>query len=232
MTMQRKLTLGKGAFLWDAGDAARTIAVLDKGKLGVKGAKGTLAVIGPKMVFGESSLLTLDGEIQVRSAAVVALEDDTIVTEYPPNMVKDMFDQGKNTIGIHLLMTLIAQTCKNNLLMVAAHRKRASMAVLLKEEVQGLTRSVPQLKQIATWDEFFWTFRFLHNIRSHSDVMRNKLVGDLSGASEVLAQTAQMVNELFKGQDIAVYLDDYIAAERDKDQWLERERWVDAAKTS
>ena len=51
--MQRKLTLSKGAFLWDAGDAARTFAVLEAGRLGVKterGVVGALAQAAPLAV--------------------------------------------------------------------------------------------------------------------------------------------------------------------------------------
>jgi CRP-like cAMP-binding protein len=222
--MQRKLTLSKGAFLWDAGDAARTFAVLESGRLGVKTERGVVGVVMPKMIFGEASLLTLDGEAQTRTAAIVALENDTVVNEYPPSAVKDTFDAGNSSVGQHLLMTLVAQICKNYLLIVATHSKRGGTTVLLKNQVQALTSSIPQLKTIDRWDEFFWTFRFLHNQRQHSDLMREKLVGDLTRQSEAVAQATEMIQQLFKGQDIVGYLQDFMNAEKEKDQWLERER--------
>ena len=59
--MQRKVTLGKGAYLWDAGDSARNLAVLESGRLGVRAEGKLIGLITPKMVLGESALLTLDG---------------------------------------------------------------------------------------------------------------------------------------------------------------------------
>ena len=222
--MLRKVTLAKGALLWDAGDGARTLAVVEKGRLAVRSDKGYLSLIGPKMILGEAALLTLDGESQTRTAAVEALEDDTAVVEYPASMVKDTFDAGTSTVGVHLLMTLVSQTCKNYLLIVSAHPKRTSTALLLKNQVQALSLAIPQLKAIAAWDEFFWTFKFLYTQRLESDRMRARLVGDVRGDSTVLAQASQMVQEFFKGQDIATYLDEYMAAEKEKQSWLEVER--------
>jgi len=219
--MHRKTTLGKGAFLWAAGDSARTLAVLDKGKLGVQTDKGYVSLVFPKMIIGESALL--EGQTEKRSAALVALEDGTEVTEYPPSMVKDTFDAGQNTVGLHLLLTLIGQTCKNNLLVVAAHPQRVSMAVLLKNQVRALNESIPQLRQIAKWDEFYWTFKFLFDTRNNSDQLRARLVGDMTLSTDLLTSASKMVGDLLKNQDIATYLDDFIAAEREKEAWLEPE---------
>ena len=67
----RKVTLSKGDFLWEAGDVARNIGIVESGKLGIRSARGIVGIVTPKMVLGESALLMLDGQAQTRSAAVV-----------------------------------------------------------------------------------------------------------------------------------------------------------------
>ena len=51
--MQRKLTLAKNSYLWEEGDQARNIAIVEKGKLAVRTADGIVGVVLPKMVVGE-----------------------------------------------------------------------------------------------------------------------------------------------------------------------------------
>ena len=40
----RKVTLSKGDFLWEAGDVARNIAIVESGKLGVRSARGLVGL--------------------------------------------------------------------------------------------------------------------------------------------------------------------------------------------
>ena len=68
----RRVTLSKGDFLWEAGDIARNIGIVETGKLGVRSGRGIVGIVAPKMVLGESALLMLDGQAQLRSAAVVS----------------------------------------------------------------------------------------------------------------------------------------------------------------
>ena len=62
--MLRKVTLSKGAFLWDAGDSARTLAVVEKGRLGVKTEKG---YEGPAVVCAVT-FVPIAGYIPTRAA--------------------------------------------------------------------------------------------------------------------------------------------------------------------
>jgi CRP-like cAMP-binding protein len=80
--MQRKLiTLNRDTVLWEAGDAARAIGVLDKGRLGARTDKGLMGVMLPGMVLGDSALLG-DGA-ERRTATIYALNDDTVVSRLP-----------------------------------------------------------------------------------------------------------------------------------------------------
>jgi CRP-like cAMP-binding protein len=225
--MQRKVTLGKGAYLWDAGDTARTMAVLERGRLGVRAGEKLIGLITPKMVLGESALFTLDGGTQARTAAVVALEEDTLVAEYPASMFRHTFDAGNHAVGHLILMTLIGQTCRNYLLIVAAHNERLTVSELLRGEVRALGEAASQSKNIKAWDEFLWTFRYLFHQRDHSDAMRTELVKHLSADSQALQKASDMMRDLLKGQSAVAYLEEFIAAERDRDKWLEVSREVE-----
>lgn len=219
--MQRKVTLAKGAYLWDAGDAARNLAVLETGRLGVRADGKLIGLITPKMVLGESALLTLDGSSHNRTASVVALENDTSVSEYPAAMFRNTFDAGNHSVGHLILMTLIGQTCRNYMLIVAAHKERQAVASLLKGEVQALGQTASEAKKIKTWDDFLWTFKYLFHLRDFSDRMRTELVQYLAGDSESLVKASEMMRELLKGQDVASFLEEFISAEREKDKWFE-----------
>jgi CRP-like cAMP-binding protein len=219
--MQRKVTLAKGAFLWDAGDSARNLAVLESGRLGVRADGKLIGLITPKMVLGESALLTLDGSAQNRTAGVVALENETTVSEYPAAMFRHTFDAGNHGVGHLILMTLIGQTCRNFMLIVAAHKERKAVATLLKGDVQSLGQTASEARNIKNWDDFLFTFKYLYHLREYSDRMRTELVQYLAGDSEPMVKASEMMKELLKGQDVASYLEEFIVAEREKDKWFE-----------
>lgn len=219
--MQRKITLGKGAYLWDAGDSARNLAVLEAGRLGVHADGKLIGLITPKMVLGESALLTLDGSSHNRTAAVVALENDTTVSEYPAAMFRHTFDAGNHGVGHLILMTLIGQTCRNLTLIVAAHKEHKSVTALLRGEVAALGAMAAEARTIKSWDDFLWTFKYLFHLRDFSDNMRTELVLHLAKDSDALVKASEMMRELLKGQDVASFLEEFITAEREKDKWFE-----------
>ena len=76
---QRKVILSRGSVLWYTGDGAKSFAIVESGKLGVKTEKGLVGVVWPKMVLGEAALLALDGEEPRRTSTVFALEEGTTV---------------------------------------------------------------------------------------------------------------------------------------------------------
>src|SRR5438045_3762218 len=98
--MQRKLiTLSRDTVLWEAGDAARGIGILEKGRLGARTEKGGLiGVMLPHMVLGDSALLGNPEAPDRRTATIFALEDDTVITEYPVGEVKADFEAGSEDL--------------------------------------------------------------------------------------------------------------------------------------
>ena len=88
-------------------------------------------------------------------------------------------------------------------------------------EVQALGQTAAAARSLKTWDDFLWTFKYLFHLRDFSDSMRSQLVMHLSGDSDALLKASDMMKELLKGQDVAGFLEEFLAAEREKDKWFE-----------
>ena len=217
----RKVTLSKGDYLWEAGDVARNIAIVDSGRLGVRSGRGIVGVVTPKMVLGESALLMLDGQAQMRSAAVVALED-SVVTEYSASLFQQTFESGRHDVGHLILLSLIGQVCRNNLLVMASHGEKLVVAALLKGQVQAMGETAIQCRQIKTWDQFTWTFNYLVHLRGNSDRMRDELLTTQVAETEALGKASEMMKSLIQGQDIVPHIEALIAADRAKAEWFTR----------
>ncbi|MEO8362460.1 MAG: cyclic nucleotide-binding domain-containing protein, partial [Vicinamibacteria bacterium] len=155
----RRVTLSKGDFLWEAGDVARNIGIVEAGKLGIQSNRGIVGIIAPKMVFGESALLKLDGQPQTRSAALVALED-TSVTEYSASLFQQTFESGRHDVGHLVLLSLLGQVSRNNLLVMASHGEKLVVAALLRSQIQAMSETAVQCRLIKDWDHFIWTFNY------------------------------------------------------------------------
>lgn len=220
--MQRKLTLSKDAILWEAGENARTIGVLEKGKLGVRVDTRVVGIIQPRMVLGESAIFTLDGQPQKRTATIYALEDDTQVTEYPPTLIKSLFDTGNDAVTPSILMTLLGQISRNTMMIMAAHKDKPLIDKTLRRLTQGLLGSIDEFKNIRGWDAFMDSFRFLNEVRDFSGTLRSKMLLETSDKRELLERATSQVMDLFKDQaEIAPFLEDFIRAEKDRADWLE-----------
>jgi hypothetical protein len=217
----RRVTLSKGDFLWEAGDVARNIGIVETGKLGVRSGRGIVGIVAPKMVLGESALLMLDGQAQLRSAAVVALEDTT-VTEYSASLFQQTFESGRHDVGHLILLSLIGQVCRNNLLVMAAHGEKLVVAALLRGQVQAMGETAAQCRQIATWDHFTWTFNYLIHLRNNSDRMRDELVTTQMEETAALTKASEMMKSLVQGKDILPHIEALIEADRAKAEWFTR----------
>jgi CRP-like cAMP-binding protein len=217
----RRVTLSKGDFLWEAGDVARNIGIVETGKLGVRSGRGIVGVIAPKMVLGESALQLLDGKPQTRSAAVVALEDTT-VTEYSASLFQQTFESGRHDVGHLVLLSLIGQVCRNNLLIIAAHGEKLVVASLLRNQVQAMSETAAQIRQIKDWESFLWTFNYFIHLRANSDRMRDELVTTQVAETEALSKASEMMKSLVQGKDIIPQIEALIAADRAKSEWFTR----------
>jgi CRP-like cAMP-binding protein len=220
----RKVTLSKGAVLWETGDTARTIAVLEKGTLGIRSGQGLVGVASARTVLGESAVFTVHGEDHKRSATLYSLTDDTAVTEYPAEMVKQAIDGNKDQVGPLILGTLVSQSCRNLLIVVTAQRNRSMVELPLKALMQSLIEQGRALKGVGSWEDFFTSFRFLYELRGYSEGLRESLVSKKARA-EASVKASEVVKDLFKGaKDVAEYLEDLMREERETEQWLERSR--------
>ncbi|MFN7973101.1 MAG: cyclic nucleotide-binding domain-containing protein [Acidobacteriota bacterium] len=221
--MQRKVVLKKDAILWEAGESARNIGILEAGKLGVKTETRLIGVIWPDMIFGESALMGLEGTMPKRTATVFAMEDDTKVTEYPASLIRQTFDSGRDVIAASLLRTLVGQISRNCLLLVAGAKDRPVVTVPLKGMMQGVVSTAEQLKEIKAWDEFFFTFRFLSALRDFTAQLQNELFMHTSDRADAILKASESIRSLFKEQtELLPFLDNFLKAEQDKEDWLEK----------
>jgi hypothetical protein len=171
--------------------------------------------------LGEASIFTLEGQDQKRTAALVALDDDTAVTEYPATMVKQAIDAGKDQVGPLILATLVGQACRNLLIVISNHRRRPVIEASLKALMQSLIEQGRELKPTSDWKEFMISFRFLYGLRDFTADLREQMIAGV-GRGEASVKASEAVKDLFKGADFREYLEELLREEREKDQWLER----------
>lgn len=221
--MQRKLiSLSRDAVLWEAGDAARDIALVDKGRLGARTDKGLVGIALPGMVLGESALLTLDGEPDRRSAAVFALEEDTVVTAVPASEVRYAFENGEDAVMPRVLTNLVGQITRNLLMVVSAKRGYFYVDEPLRSLVQGILRDARQAPALRSWHDMLLTCRFLCDLRDLSDRLLSQLGPDPAQRGDMLASAAGALAQLAEGQELRPTLELFLDAERQKSDWWSR----------
>ena len=218
--MKRKVILSKEAVLWETGDAARSFAVLEMGKLGVKTAKGLAGVIWPGMVLGEGSILTLLGEPQIRTATVFAMQDDTQVGEYPAIVAQESFDSS-HVLCRSMLTTLVGQIARDAMLLIDAQKHNPLISLPFSGLMQGFVRSYKaQIGSLAHWDDFVTTFRYLHATRNYAESMRNLLMV-ASADKEAIFKASEFARDFFKDAEESALLQSFLSAEGDRNDWIE-----------
>lgn len=227
--MQRKLTLAKNSYLWEEGDQARNIAIVEKGKLAVRTADGIIAVVLPKMVVGEGAInagwVTDDdgngnGNGHRRAASAVALEDDTVVVEYAPSRIKEAFDNGEPAIGQQILITLMGQASRNLLIVISSEDVHPLTVTPVKGLLNGMVKTLPELKLVEDWKSFLTAFHVLTSFRDASEHLRQTLISKIT--AEALNLATATMKEHFSGQDILPMLEEFFKAEQERAEWLER----------
>lgn len=208
--MQRRL-LASGERLWAQGEPALCMGVVERGKLAVRTPERVLGVVFPGMVLGESAIFGLEGTQVMRTASVVALEDDTVVTEYPAELVRETFGAGVPRL---VLRTLSGQICRNALLTIAASPQPTATSPILSL-IRGVVQSERQARKISTWEEFLVAFRILFNLREGSDAMRRETPECLDVPRTIL-EASKTVKELFKAKDTVAYLEAFLEAEQER----------------
>lgn len=217
----RTVTLTEGEFLWEKGDVARYISVIDSGKLGVYAEGKLVGLLTKGMVFGEGALSLLDGQIPLRSAGVRALEASS-VTEFSPANFKATFQAGKPDVGRAVLTSLIAQTCRNNLLILASQSSDFVIAQALRGQIQAFSQTAAACRNVGDWDAFTSAYTFLSRTRDHSDTLRNELVRGAQSETESLTKASAMLKDLVDGREVAAAVESFLAADREKQAWFTR----------
>jgi hypothetical protein len=221
--MQRKvITLSRDTVLWEAGDSARGIAILEKGRLGARTDKGLMGVLLPPMVIGESALLGENGGSDRRTVTIYAIDDDTVVTEYPLTEVRADFDAGNEDLMRHIISNQVAQICRNMLMVVSSHPGEPFIDAPLAGLVRGLVADVPKIYPLRTWTRALDTCRFLHDLRGLSDRLLNQLGPAPAQRGEMIVNATQSLSQLALGQDVRPLVEAFLEAEKQRSEWWTR----------
>ncbi|MEW6365615.1 MAG: cyclic nucleotide-binding domain-containing protein [Acidobacteriota bacterium] len=217
--MTKRSFLSKGAVLWEFGDLARSIAVVEQGKLGIRTEKGdVIGVVLPKMILGETAIFTLDGQAPRRTATAFAMEDYTQVTEYPVLVVKGMVESGNLAIISQILKTLTGQVSRICLVLSGANRDRPVIRSTMQGLLTGIVHSAKELGTITTWDDFFRAFRFLSIFRDELGRLCGDFMPGAAVQSETLDKLSTTIKEMFGGDDsIVLQLEQFVDASREKE---------------
>ncbi|MEO6323759.1 MAG: cyclic nucleotide-binding domain-containing protein [Thermoanaerobaculia bacterium] len=219
--MKRKVILSKEAVLWESGDAARSFAVLEHGKLGIKTARGLAGVIWPGMALGEGSILTMLGEPQIRTATVFAMTDETLVVEYPAIVAQESFDSSQ-VICRNMLTTLVGQIARDSMLLMNAQKHNPLVSLPFNGLLQGILRSYKtQIASLMRWEDFVSLFRYLHATRNYAEAMRNSLMV-ASADKEAIFRASEFARDFLKDPEEAALLQSFLSAEGDRSDWIER----------
>ncbi len=206
-------TLGRDAVLWWKGDPAGSVAVVEKGRLGVRSGGRLIDVIIPGTALGEASLLAQVGAPSLRTADVVVLEDDTVVVEHPAASIV-----GNLATGVpHLVLrTLVGQIGRNHLVVAAAHPDHELVATLVHGVLETLWRCEAKVAGVATWDDFLVAFRVLIHLREGSDGMRDHAAADRGWKTETALGILARVTPRLATPGLSAILEQFIRAEAER----------------
>ena len=222
--MQRRLTLSKNAYLWEEGDQARNIAVVEQGKLAVQSGNVVIGIVLPKMVVGEaaingSTVASENGNGSRRSASAIAIENDTVVVEYAPSRIKEAYDNAETAVGQQILITLMGQTSRNLTMVIASEDVHPLTVSPVKGLLNGMMGSLEPLQNVSDWNSFLTAFQVLTSFRDASEHLRRALITKVT--DDVLERATASMKEHFSGSDILPTLEEFFRAEKERAEWLE-----------
>ena len=219
----KTISLSREATLWEAGDAARDIGVVEAGRLGVRTEAGVVGIVLPKMVVGETALFALEARPLPRAATLFALDDDTRVAASPAESYRAAFEGGDTAVVDPVVRTLVGQTCRNLLMVVSARSGDPYVEEPLLGLVRGIAQDAGRPLPARTWDAFMVTFSFLCDVRDMSDRILGRLGPDPSQRLELIESASQALARL-PGSDARPMIEAFLAAERERSQWWARGR--------
>jgi CRP-like cAMP-binding protein len=216
---QKQITLSRDTVLWDVGDSARSVAVIEKGRLGARAGQALVGVLLPHMVLGESALLADEGSAERRTITIFALEDNTVVAEYPVSEVKADFEAGSEELMKHILFNQTAQICRNLLMVMTSRRGQPLVDEPLGGLVRGLLADVPRVSPLKRWESSLAACRFLNELRTLSDRLLEQLGPRPEERAAMIVDVSQSLAHLSMGQDVRPIVEAFIEAERQKTDW-------------
>lgn len=225
--MQRKvISLARNTVLWEAGDAARTVAVVTKGKLGARTDVGLVGIILPNMVLGEAALFGTEQPPERRKVTVFAAEDDTVVVEYPAETIRDRMLAGDDELAQQITYNLVGQISRNLLMVVTSRRGHPYVDAPLTSLARAVLRDACSRPAIRSWENLQLTFRFLCDLRDLSDRLLATLGPDISQRAEMIVNASQMLGQVFEGgeTDVRPLLELFLEAERERNDWWTQAR--------
>ena len=175
--MKRKVVLSERASLWEQGDAARSVGVVESGRIGIMTDRGLIGSVLPGMIIGENAVFTLLGEKRPRAASYFAMEEDTTVTELSIFYFKSLLDEGRYDSGQQLLISIIVQSCRDLELVSKQSEHLPLIVTSLNAMMRRITESYSaQLSKVNNWESFVQMFRYLAHLRDFSWSARETLV--------------------------------------------------------
>lgn len=211
----QKRELAKGAVLWWHGEAAQSIGVVEAGLLGMRTEVGLVGVAFPGTVVGEAAILAHDGPHARRRAAVFALEDATVVTEYPVSMVKDSFGVG---VPRKVLRTLIAQICGNLLVTLAAGSPDGFSEACQTRLAEAMLRSEASVHAAGSWEPFLESLRLLQRLRDLTSETVRERVPPEALTDDLIVRAGEMVKGLLNSpdEDPLARIESFVRYERER----------------
>jgi len=200
-------TLPAGSVLWWQGDTASSLAVVEKGCMGVRAEGRLIDVAIPGTVLGEASLLTLDGTAGKRTADVIALQPDTEVVEHP---AAALGGTGDPHVTATVLRTLFYQTARNVLLVRAARAGDSLLSDTAAGMAHAAARAHRRVGTVSGWDEFLATFRFAYRWRECSDALCADLAPAGSWTPASVRSELQALRAEGLDADLATAVDGFI----------------------
>ena len=219
---QKTISLSREAILWEAGDVAREIAVVEAGRLAVRTEAGVVGIVLPKMVVGETALFTLEGQPLPRAATLFALEDDTQVVAQPAESYRASFEAGDTAIVDPILRTLVGQTCRNLLMVVSARSGDPFVEEPLLGLVRGIAQDVARPLPARTWAAFI-----VHVLAALRPARHVGPPAGPAGAGpalrlELVESASQALARLAGSDDARPMIEAFLDAERERTHWWAR----------
>lgn len=216
---RKRIILGDGATLWETGDVARDIALVESGKIGVRTAAGVVGLVLPGMVVGETALFSLDGERLTRTATLYALEDETRVVATPAEEWRASFEGGDSEVVEPLVKTLVGQICRNLLMVVSARRGDPYVDLPLNALLRAVADDASRPLSARTWASFMVTFSFLSDLRDLSDRILSRLGPEPTERLELIEAASQALAVLGGHTDTRPMIEAFLEAERQRALW-------------